>query len=100
MEACGTRTRACGAQTAAAAALGSGAVGSVEAKGEKRPGIPCAQKTVVRGARRHLITVATRGVLGGQSCAELLVKMHRRSRGGMQSYTGGGAQAQSARGNV
>ena len=65
VEACGTRTRACGAQTTAAAALGSGAVGSVEAKGKKRPGIPCGQKTVVRGARRHLITATTRGVLGG-----------------------------------
>ena len=89
VEACGTRTRACGAQTAAAAALGSGAVGSVEAKGENRPGIPCGQKTVVRRARRHLITVTVRGVLRGQPCAELLVQIHRRSRvGGCRATRG------------
>ena len=54
-----------GAGPSCVIALGSGAVGSVEAKGKKRPGIPCGQKTVVRGARRHLITATTRGVLGG-----------------------------------
>ena len=78
-----------GAGPSCVIALGSGAVGSVEAKGENRPGIPCGQKTVVRRARRHLITVTIRCVLRGQPCAELLVQIHRRSRvGGCRATRG------------